>query len=83
MNRREFFRRTVPAVAVTVAAVQSGWAMDFFKRILGRVLTAVERSPQWASEIEQQMAYQAKMAMNAMAQKIAQQFYGYPSGVFA
>lgn len=38
MNRREFFRRTIPAVAVTVASVQSGWATDFFRRVLGRVL---------------------------------------------
>ena len=38
MNRREFFRRTLPAVAVTVAASQCGWSLESFKRLLARVL---------------------------------------------
>jgi hypothetical protein len=42
VNRRDFLRRGVPAVAVTVASVQSGWGLDFFRRLLAKVLRRCE-----------------------------------------
>jgi hypothetical protein len=86
MDRREFFKRTIPATAVTVAAFQGGWTMDFFTRLLGKVLRAVEAKTldvmDREAQIIRQLKYQSRKAMEAMANRISRYFYA-ESGVLA
>ena len=84
MNRRDFFRRTLPAVTVTIAASQCGWSLGKFKALLSRILGQCQST--WSAKREvvlrqqlimRQTQYQAKMAMEAVFRKVVnQQLYG-------
>lgn len=82
MNRREFFRRTLPAVAVTVACVATQQPTGFFRSLIRRVLSWIEEEHR-TSEIERQLRYQAKMAIRALSRQIGDYFYSAPSGALA